>query len=207
MGRDRSTPWISVLIFLAIAAAAVFALRDFVLIDPSSHGFGLPLRHQGVIRAEVSDPDIAHLVSGDIELPAIDADLVAAVIFHESKFIDQTSSAGARGLMQITPETADTIESLSGGSTFEFEDLANPELNIRYGTYYLRYLLSRYQGNVVATLSAYNAGEGNADSWGGAAMEQSDIEFAETRSYVEGILKTRREYADAYAEELGLTPR
>ncbi len=90
------------------------------------------------------------------------------MIYEESKFEDQTSSAGARGLMQITPDTADTIENLSGGETFVYEDLADPELNIRYGTFYLAYLLDKYDGDVVAALAAYNAGEGNADAWGGA---------------------------------------
>ena len=55
--------------------------------------------------------------------------------------------------MQITPDTADTIETLSGGETFVFEDLANPDLNIRYGTFYLNHLLDRFGGNEVAALA------------------------------------------------------
>lgn len=105
--------------------------------------------------------------------------------------------------MQITPDTADTIEKLSGGETFVYEDLADPELNIRYGTYFLRYLLDRYDGDVVAALAAYNAGIGNADAWGGAGMELGDIEFPETYDYVKDVLERRREYRHKYAEELG----
>ena len=60
--------------------------------------------------------------------------------------------------MQITPETAHEIERLSGGSTFVLEDLSDPDLNIAYGTFYLRHLLDIYGDNEVAVLAAYNAG-------------------------------------------------
>src|SRR4030095_10660074 len=100
----------------------------------------------------------------------VDASLIAAVIYAESRFQDQTSHAGARGLMQITPDTANDIERRSGGTTFEVKDLSDPQINISYGTYYLRELLQRYDGNKVAALAAYNAGPGNADAWGGSDM-------------------------------------
>ncbi len=99
----------------------------------------------------------------------VDAALIAAVIYSESKFSDRTSSAGARGLMQITPEAANEIERHSGGTTFKLNDLCDPEINIRYGTYLLRELLDRYDGDVVAALAAYNAGPGNVDA-GAAAI-------------------------------------
>ena len=65
----------------------------------------LPLRHDDIIRQQASDKDV-------------DAALIAAVIYEESRFRDQTSHAGARGLMQITPETADFIARRSGGVRF-----------------------------------------------------------------------------------------
>ncbi len=164
----------------------------------------LPLEHEDIIRREADDDDVAHVLGGDIELPPADPALIAAVIFEESKFSDQTSSQGARGLMQITPATADTIEKLSGGETFVYEDLADPELNIRYGTYYLRYLLDKYDGDEAAALAAYNAGEGNADEWGGADLDPDEIPFPETRDYVNDVLDKREAYAEKYASELGL---
>lgn len=164
----------------------------------------LPLRHDDIIRQEASDEDIALVAGADIALPPTDPALLAGVIYVESRFRDQTSSAGARGLMQITPDTADTIERISGGQTFEYDDLADPDLNIRYGSFFLRYLLHLYQGNEVAALAGYNAGIGNADAWGGVALERDDIEFEETRSYVDQVLEKRDEYRRNYAEELGL---
>ena len=106
--------------------------------------------------------------------------------------------------MQITPQTADVIAHLSGGTQFVTGDLSDPEINIRYGTFHLRYLLDRYDGNEVAALAAYNAGPGNVDSWGGAALDLDAIPFPETRAYVEEVLDKRQEYRDNYADDLGL---
>ena len=181
-------------IFLVVAVLLVIG----IVIGIARFDFGdklgeltLPLRHEDIIRQQAAEKGVP-------------ADLIAAVIYEESKFEDQTSSAGARGLMQITPDTADTIENLSGGETFVYDDLADADLNIRYGTFYLAYLLDKYDGDVIATLAAYNAGEGNADAWGGADMKLSDIEFAETSDYVRDVLERRDQYRDKYADELGL---
>jgi soluble lytic murein transglycosylase len=164
----------------------------------------LPLRHDDIIRQEAVDEDVATENGVQILLPETDPALLAGIIYTESRFNDQTSSAGARGLMQITPDTADTIEKLSGGETFVYEDLADPELNIRYGSFFFRYLLSRFDGNEAAALAAYNAGPGNAEAWGGSGLEIDDIEFAETRAYVENVLERRDEYRKNYAKDLGL---
>lgn len=150
----------------------------------------LPLKHEDVIRQQAQEKDV-------------DAALIAAVIYSESQFVDQTSHADARGLMQITPQTAEEIEKLSGGTTFELKDLSDPELNIRYGTFYLAHLLDMYDGDVVAALAAYNAGPGNADAWGGSDMTIDDIEFPETHEYVKKVLEKQREYRHEYDLELG----
>jgi soluble lytic murein transglycosylase len=150
----------------------------------------LPLRHEDIIRQQAKEKHV-------------DAALIAAVIYAESKFDDRTSSAGARGLMQITPQAAKDIERHSGGTTFEFGDLGDPEINIRYGTYLLRELLDRYDGDTVAALAAYNAGPANVDSWGGSSLGVDAIPFPETRAYVEDVLDKRRAYREKYAKELG----
>ncbi len=193
------------LILATLLAGATFLAVTRIDFGETIREITLPLQYDAVIREEAADEDIARtLTEGEIPLPKTDPALLAAVIYAESRFRDQTSTAGARGLMQITPETADTIESLSGGQTFEYEDLADPDLNIRYGSYFLRYLLYLYDGNEVAALAAYNAGIGNADAWGGSNLERNDIEFPETRDYVDEVLTKRDEYRKNYAKELGL---
>ena len=84
------------------------------------------------------------------------------------------------------------------------EDLFDPDINIRYGSFHLRELLDRYGGNEVAALAAYNAGPCNVDQWGGSSLELDGIGFPETRAYVEEVLDKRQEYRDKYADDLGL---
>ena len=179
-----------VLLGLLVAGGIAFVISRIDFGD-ALREVTLPLRHEDVIVQQAERFDI-------------DAALIAAIIKQESDFRDQTSSAGARGLMQITPETAETIETLSGGETFVFEDLANYELNIRYGTFYLNHLLDRFAGNEVAALAGYNGGPENAAAWGGSELEFDDIAFRETRDYVESVLEFRQQYRDNYAGELGL---
>lgn len=181
----------AVLILFVITVAGVLAILFLSkFFENGIKEVTLPLQHETVIREQADEK-------------GVDAALIAAVIYSESRFVDQTSHADARGLMQITPQTAEEIEKLSGGSTFELDDLSDPELNIRYGTFYLAHLLDRYNGDSVAALAAYNAGPGNADAWGGSNMTAADIEFPETKEYVEGVLQKQREYRHIYDIELG----
>jgi peptidoglycan lytic transglycosylase len=157
----------------------------------------LPLRHEDIIRQQAHEK-------------RLDPALVAAVIYTESRFRDQTSNAGAKGLMQLTPDTAKFVERLSGGSTFELSDLSSPQVNIAYGTYYLRYLLDRYGDNEALALAAYNGGEGNVDRWVDAARRRGQalsidaIPFGETRAYVRSVKNAARQYRRSYRSELGL---
>lgn len=185
--RRRLAAFGSLAVLIGVFVGALVASGAF---DEALQELTLPLRHEDVIRQQADEKEV-------------DAALIAAVIYSESKFRDQTSSAGARGLMQITPEAAEFIEKQSGGTTFELEDLADPELNIRYGTFLLRELLDRYEGDEAAALAAYNAGPGNADEWGGSEMTIEDIAFPETRAYVEEVLEKKHEYRREYGSELG----
>jgi soluble lytic murein transglycosylase len=157
----------------------------------------LPLRHEDIIRQQAREK-------------GLDPALIAGVIYEESRFRDQTSHAGARGLMQITPATARFIARDSGGTAFTHEDLATPQINIAYGAYYLRYLMRRYGGNETLAIAAYNAGETNVSRWvaraGGPDNFDStrDIPFKETRNYVRNVLHRRGQYRDHYGKELGL---
>ena len=188
--RGRRRRWLAFGAGVAVVGLGAWALVATGVFDHALKELTLPLKHEDVIRQQADEK-------------GVDAALIAAVIYSESKFSDATSSAGARGLMQITPEAAKEIERLSGGTTFKLDDLSDPEINIRYGTFLLRELLDRYGGDGAAALAAYNAGPGNADKWGGADLNVSDIPFPETRAYVEEVLDKRKAYRDKYAKELG----
>lgn len=140
------------------------------------------------------------IVRGHAENYALDPALLAAVIYQESKFdTEARSEAGAVGLMQLQPDTARGIALRTGGSKFRVDDLTNPEINVRYGSWYLRHLLNKYDDERLA-LAAFNAGQGNVDRW---REEGKGIAFAETRHYVYKVDELKRIYRDAYASELG----
>ena len=156
----------------------------------------LPLQYSSIIRQQ----------SAQKHLPP---DLVAAVIYAETKFDARTSSTGAEGLMQIEPQTAAFLARRSGAINFHTSDLGSPAVNIAYGSYYLRYLLNEYNGSLVAALAAYNGGETNVNRWiveeGGGArgLSVSEIPFPETRAYVQRVLQAQRDYRQTYPRQLG----
>ena len=147
-----------------------------------------PMRYSTIVRAHADNYDLN---------PA----LLAAVIEQESKFrSDAKSSAGAIGLMQLQPATAKGIALRTGGSKFVLSDLYDPELNVRYGAWYLHHLMQKY-GDERLALAAYNAGQQNVDRWRSAG---EDIQFPETRAYVDKVEHLKGIYRRAYAKELGL---
>jgi soluble lytic murein transglycosylase len=146
-----------------------------------------PLHYEAIVRGHARNYDL-------------DAALLAAVIYQESKFdASARSDSGAIGLMQLTPETAHGIATRTGGSAFGTDDLLDPEINVRYGSWYLRHLFQKY-GDERLVLAAYNAGQGNVDRW---RREGREIQFAETRAYVARVEKLKRIYRDAYGAQLG----
>ena len=129
----------------------------------------------------------------------VDPALLAAVIETESKF-DATarSNAGAVGLMQLTPNTARGIAQYTGGSRFRISDLTNPDINMRYGAWYLADLFHKY-GNETLVLAAYNAGQGNVDRW---RAHDEAIQFPETKAYVSRVESLQRVYHAAWHSSL-----
>jgi soluble lytic murein transglycosylase len=135
------------------------------------------------------------IVRGHARNYHLDPALVAAVIYQESKFrADAKSSSGAIGLMQLKPETAEGIAIRTGGSRFRTSDLYDPEINIRYGSWYLRHLLDKYHDEKTA-LAAYNAGQQNVDTW---QKTGGGIRFSETRAYVDRVERLKGIYHRAY---------
>jgi soluble lytic murein transglycosylase len=135
------------------------------------------------------------IVQGHARNYHLDPALLAAVIYQESKFrASARSDRGAIGLMQLLPATAKGIAERTGGSKFRVTDLYDPEINVRYGAWYLRYLLDKY-GSERTALAAYNAGQHNVDRWRARGL---DIQFEETRHFVDRVEKLKRIYRHAY---------
>jgi soluble lytic murein transglycosylase len=143
-----------------------------------------------------------HVIRTHAENHALDPALLAAIVYVESRFDPNAqSAAGAIGLMQLLPETAKGIALRTGGARFVVADLRDPEINVRYGSWYVDHLRVRYDGDVGLALAAYHAGQGNVDHW---REEGLGIAFPETRKYIAEVERMRDVYADAYPHELGL---
>jgi soluble lytic murein transglycosylase len=135
----------------------------------------------------------------------VDPFLIAAVIRTESKFNEtNVSHAGAIGLMQLMPQTAQWIADKSGVPYKEPTELAEPVTNIRLGSWYLAYLQQRYNGNLAAAVAAYNAGPNRVDAWLKAGvwsgkLEESDrIPVGETRHFVGRVFYNYQKYSEIY---------
>jgi soluble lytic murein transglycosylase len=176
---------------LGMVVLAGALLATFVTLQSSKPGWWerlwYPFSYQQIVRDHARNYDL-------------DPALLAAVIYQESKFkADARSTSGAIGLMQLLPDTAKGIALHTGGSKFRVEDLYDPEINVRYGAWYLRHLLEKY-GDERDALAAYNAGQDNVDRWRRAGQ---GIQFAETRAYVTRVEELKRIYRRAYGAELG----
>ena len=135
----------------------------------------------------------------------LDPCLVFAVIKVESDFTpNAVSRAGAQGLMQIMPDTADWI-AWRQGREHDGRRILEPEYNIDMGCYLLSYLMEYYGGNIDYALAAYNAGKGAVDGW----LESSEyfdgsklrIPYEETDNYVKKVNFAYKSYKELYHEE------
>jgi soluble lytic murein transglycosylase len=181
---------------LGLAVGALIGVCGFAYLQHAQPGWWVRLNHPLLYRSEVVG--YAHIYH-------LDPALVAAVIYEESRFRPDTrSSAGAIGLMQLLPSTARGIAEHTGGKRFRVpQDLYVPDLNIRYGCWYLHHLEQRYAGRPGAldlALAAYNAGQSNVDAWIAEtpAGRPVRLRFTATRNYVADVRATQRLYRRAY---------
>ena len=126
----------------------------------------LPLRHEDIIRQQARDK-------------GLDPALIAGVIYAESRFRDQTSAAGAEGPDAAHARDRGLHRPQVGWHGFVQGDLATPQVNIAYGSWYLRYLLSKYDGNELLALAAYNAGRGPSTAGARGQRPRGDFRAAD----------------------------
>lgn len=131
----------------------------------------------------------------------LDENLILGIIKAESKFkVNSVSNANAKGLMQILPSTGEWIAKKLSIQNYKEEDLFDYAINIKFGCYYVRYLLNYYNQNEKLSICAYNAGMGIVDSW----LENSDyskngeltsIPYNETKKYLKKVQFNKSIYA------------
>jgi soluble lytic murein transglycosylase len=173
---------------LALLVAGVALLGGYAYVHFSQPAFWArlwhPLHYEQIIQGHA-----AHY--------HLDPALLAAVIYQESRFrAGARSASGAIGLMQLLPSTAQGIADHTGGTRYKPSDLYDPEINVRYGAWYLRHLMDKY-GTERLALAAYNAGQDNVDKW---LAEGSGIAFPETRAYINRVESLKRLYRRIYPQ-------
>lgn len=169
---------------LGLVVMGMFLLALFVT------RVAFPLRHLDAICTAAAD----HGVSPH---------LVAAVVREESRFrTEAVSPRGARGLMQLMPDTAEWVAS-EMGLDFVLEDLHDPAINVDMGTWYLSHLLDRFD-SVPLAVAAYNGGMARVSGWirdgiwSGCPEEVDRIPAEETREFVRRVLNSHRVYRWLY---------
>lgn len=186
--------WSSVkyaLIF-ALAAAAIGAYMYYLPFFERQYRSSAPYPYYLTIEREA-------------ERRGVDEYLIAAIINNESKFRQGVSShRGAKGLMQLMPETAAWIADKLEDKSYREERLSEPDLNIRYGTWYIAFLLELYEGNETLALAAYNAGSTvvhdwmESHGWDDHFADVEKIPYEETKHYVKKVLTDRDRYRKLY---------
>ncbi|MEJ6949939.1 lytic transglycosylase domain-containing protein [Natronospora cellulosivora (SeqCode)] len=143
------------------------------------------------------------IIIRNAKLYDIDPYLIAAIIFVESKYIEEAESPrGALGLMQIMPNTGRWIAEQMGIENFDVSDLLDPEINIMFGSWYIANLKKQFADEVIM-LAAYNAGRGNVvkwleERWDGKVNTIDRLPFAETRNYIVQVNVVYERYRKIY---------
>ena len=183
---------VAIILIIALSFLAAFAV-DMVF---------------SVVERSMHPDDYREIVEKYAEEYNIPPYIIFAVIDVESDFDSNAiSSAGAVGLMQMMPSTFEWLTSSDHlGENLPFDRIYDPEVSIRYGTYYLRYLFEKFY-NWDTVFAAYNGGEGNVAKWL-ADREYSDAEgnlttipFEETRKYVKKVNKAMDYYKNTYYKD------
>ena len=193
------------LLDLGLYRPAIFALREVLTLgglDDHSASLTAPIYFQHVRYGLY----YADLIWPAAEENGLDPLFVTSVIRQESLFEGFVKSgAGAHGLMQIIPATGASLAIQMGWPpNYTDNDLYSPRISIRMGTYYLNANRRLLNGDIYATLAAYNGGPGNAGIWQGLANGDLDLElevirFGETRDYIRAIYETYSVYRGLYS--------
>jgi soluble lytic murein transglycosylase len=170
-----------------IFVSAVLIL--FFSYEIAERAFFYPLKFEDEVRAAAAEYSVGE-------------NIVFSIIKTESGFKkDAVSEKGAVGLMQIMPSTGEYLYNKLykyAERKFDRAMLFQADLNIELGTYYIKYLLDKFDGDLDWAVAAYNAGEGNAAAWRASGITVGGLPYAETRGYVEKFQRTYKKYNKLY---------
>lgn len=190
MRHPRFFSFQRMLLFMLLAIITIASLCGHEVLQSAQRRFIYPVRYGEVIERASAQY-------------GVDPYLVCAMIKAESAWDEHASSgAGARGLMQVMPQTADHLASQDAKlkKTYPPHNLEDPTTNIEYGVRYLAFLQSQFSSRD-EVIAAYNAGPGAVASWKKDASDEpfaNVIQYGETKSYVAYVNRTYDSYKELY---------
>lgn len=194
MTKRKSKPYVFILIFIAIVIAGiVFGLKAAEKCEYEYRLAAHPKKYSDFVEKYALEY-------------GIDEDLIYSIIKTESSFDPSAvSGVGARGLMQIMEETFDWIKFRLGDEETVYDDMFDPEMNIRYGAYLMNYLLEKF-GDRDTAVAAYHSGAGCVSGWLSEKENSADgkrldnIPSSAAAHYVNKINGALSNYKELYAE-------
>ncbi len=190
--RRKMQPFVAVLVLFALLVIASLGIKVYQKIIDLSY----PLEYTEIVEFWAEEYEVDPL-------------LIYSFIRTESSFDpDAQSNVDARGLMQITSDTFDWIKSkIAADEDLTFEDMYDPEVNIRFGVYYISRCLARYDGDIATAAAAYHSGWGTVDG----LLEQDKYSengiildvfpYAQMKHYVSKIAACYEKYIELYGSE------
>lgn len=204
--------WLRIPPILRVIIAGLLAIAFLTAAVAVTRNYLAQQEERRRLEAEAAERAQHPLLFGDLiayyaGVQSLDPALVSAVILSESSFDPTaTSYLGARGLMQLMPDTAEWIAHKldEDDENYSFDLLYEAETNIRFGCWYLGYLSRRFDGDALKIVCAYHAGQGNVDAWLANPAYSSDgitldvIPMENTATYANRVLKARDVYRKYY---------
>lgn len=177
-----------------ISVFLIFAI-SFILVENALTKYyksAYPLKYSEIVLKEAKEN-------------SIDPSILYSIIRTESSFNDKAESVvGARGLMQLTSDTFDWVKSkMNDNSDVSFDDMYDPEINIKYGAFLIAYLLNEFK-TFDNSLCAYHAGRGALIKWLSNSELSKDgknifnIPYEDTKHYVKTVISSRKMYQKLY---------
>jgi soluble lytic murein transglycosylase len=167
------------------------------------------LREREAIAAAIRDSHpyrYQELIETQAQLNNLHPAFIAAIVLNESSFNPQAeSSVGARGLMQMMPDTAEWVHGkIAEGEEYSFDSMYDPTVNVRYACWYMRFLSERFRGDPVLVAAAFHAGQGTVQNWlNDSRYSEEDMMDGPTKSYASRVLNAYAVYKGLFYQDQG----
>lgn len=209
----RNIPWLGIGVAVALFVCIGLWLLQ-VTFDRTTQGV-LTARAEAEQAVANSHPyQYRELIETQAQLNNLHPAFIAAIVLNESSFRPQAeSSVGARGLMQMMPDTAEWVHGkMDESATFSFDDMYDPQKNVRYACWYMKFLSDRFSGDPVLVSAAFHSGQGNVQNWlnnskysaDGRTIDLEDMMDGPTKNYASRVLRDYAVYKRLYYEQQGV---